>query len=72
MLHSPSDTARPRFVSVEIMPNLFGEYSVVRESGIVGCMGQQTAALCEDLLTASRRADQVRERCLKRGYVRLN
>ncbi|MEP2782356.1 MAG: WGR domain-containing protein [Pseudoruegeria sp.] len=60
----------PRFYRIEIQLNLFGEWSVVLEWGLRGGAGQQRIALFNDLRAASYAADTVRERMLRKGYLR--
>lgn len=59
-----------RFYRFEISHNLFGEYSLLREWGIVGLKGRQMINLFPDLRSVSLAADDVRNKTLKRGYVR--
>jgi predicted DNA-binding WGR domain protein len=58
------------FYRVEICWNLFGEYSVMREWGMVGGTARQMIQLFPDLRSASHTADDVRNTTLGRGYVR--
>lgn len=59
-----------RFYRIEITGNLFGEWSVLREWGAVGCAGRRLIRLYDNLREASVAADLARDNSLKRGYQR--
>jgi len=61
---------RSHFYRVEIVGNLFGEFSVIREWGRVGGQARERVDLFEGLLEASHAADRVRRARLRRGYTR--
>ena len=56
---------------MEIVGNLFGEFSVVREWGRLGGRARERVDLFEGLLEASRAADRLRRARLRRGYARI-
>ena len=59
----------PRFYRVEVMYNLFGEYSVLREWGPRGHRGQHLLVWFSNLRDACLAADQWRKRAMLRGYA---
>lgn len=63
---------RPHFYRLEIVGNLFGEFSVVREWGRMGGRAREQVDLFEGLLEASRAADRLRRARLRRGYARVS
>ncbi|WP_316015286.1 WGR domain-containing protein [Roseobacter sp. HKCCA0434] len=67
----PNRRLRPFFYRVEIVGNLFGEFSVVREWGRLGGRARERVELFEGLLEASRAADRYRRGRLRRGYARI-
>ena len=62
---------RPHFYRVEIIGNLFGEFSVIREWGRQGGRAREKVDLFEGLLEASRAADRHRRARMRRGYARI-
>lgn len=70
LTRTPAAKGVPTYYRIEITLNLFGEWSVVFDWGQRGTRGRQRIALFNDLRAASRIADQVRERMLRRGYNR--
>ncbi len=60
---------RIRFYRVDVVYNLFGEYSVLREWGPAGAKGRQILVWFSNLHDACRAADRWRKQALKRGYI---
>jgi predicted DNA-binding WGR domain protein len=61
--------AAERFYRVEVTYNLFGEYSVMREWGPVGCAGRRLLVWFSNLREACMAADRWRKRAARRGYL---
>ena len=61
--------AAERFYRVEVTDNLFGEYSVMREWGPVGCAGRRLLVWFSNLREACMAADRWRKRAARRGYL---
>lgn len=63
--------ARPRvrFYRVDVTPNLFGEYSVLRAWGPVGRGGQQLLVWFSNLREACIAAERWQKRARRRGYA---
>ncbi|OIQ41687.1 MAG: hypothetical protein BM560_10095 [Roseobacter sp. MedPE-SWde] len=71
LLYSQTPSRRSRFYRIELALNLFSEVSVLREWGISGSNGHQSAInIYDNLREASLAADKHRNRMLKRGYAR--
>lgn len=68
---SPKET-RARYYRLEILSNLFEEFSVLREWGTRGGKGRQVINLFPDLMSASHAADRLREDKLRKGYKRAS
>lgn len=63
-------SGRARYYRVELTYNLFNEISVLREWGYSGGRGATRIDIYGSLRIASEAADQIRNRTLKRGYLR--
>ncbi len=63
-------TGLARYYRVELTYNLFEEVSVLREWGLKGGRGASRIDIYGSLRGASEAADKIRNRTLKRGYLR--
>ncbi|MEZ8007965.1 MAG: WGR domain-containing protein [Amylibacter sp.] len=70
MFKTATQKTSPRYYRLEILTNLFEEFSVLREWGMRGGKGRQNIQLFPDLMSASLAADQIREKKLNTGYSR--
>lgn len=70
MFKTTSKTSSARYYRLEILTNLFEEFSVLREWGMRGGKGRQVISLFPDLMSASHAADRLREEKLRKGYQR--
>lgn len=57
-----------RFYRVEVSYNLFGEYAVMREWGLVGAKGRQMLNWFANLRDACAAADHWQKQANRRGY----
>jgi predicted DNA-binding WGR domain protein len=70
MFKTSHHAANARYYRLEILTNLFEEFSVLREWGTRGGKGRQVINLFPDLMSASHAADKLREDKLRKGYQR--
>ena len=70
MFKPTTQKTSPHYYRLEILTNLFEEFSVLREWGMRGGKGCQNIKLFPDLISASLAADQIREKKLNKGYCR--
>ncbi|AMY71385.1 WGR domain-containing protein [Frigidibacter mobilis] len=68
LLHRRRKHLRARFVRVEIVGNLFGEYSLLRETGAAGRNGRTRISWYANLREACLAADLLRIRAQRQGY----
>ncbi|MBN2630473.1 MAG: WGR domain-containing protein [Rhodobacteraceae bacterium] len=61
--------SRRRFYRVDVVYNLFGEYSVVREWGQAGRKGRHMLVWFSNLRDACLAAERWRRRAQRRGYT---
>lgn len=73
LISAPGTRRHPMYYQVEIASNLFGEWSIIRRWGRHGRpgLGQERIDLFNDLRSASHTADKLRERMLRKSYVRV-
>ena len=72
MFKSNPQRASVHYFRLEILSNLFEEFSVLREWGTRGGKGRQVINLFPDLMSASHAADRLREEKLRKGYQRAS
>lgn len=68
LLHRRRNHLRARFVRVEIVDNLFGEYTLLRESGAAGREGRTRILWYSNLREACLAAEALRARAQRQGY----
>ncbi|MDP3341805.1 WGR domain-containing protein [Frigidibacter sp.] len=68
LLHRRRNDLRARFVRVEIIDNLFGEYTLLRETGAAGRQGCTRISWYANLREACLAAETLRARAQRQGY----
>jgi len=58
-----------RFYALQIMPNLFGVWSLIRHWGRIGTAGQQRASWHDTREAAEQARDRLLQAKQRRGYV---